>query len=874
MHFARVMVVCVAFAGGVIGTARSNDALPAGAILRLGSTKYRQLEDRLAAILTPDGRSILQYQSPNILRYISVETGKETHTVKLKETLSQYVYMFQITPDGQRLIIYCDDRMRVVNPHTGETLWTYLVVGEPNLARCSLTADGKAERFVYALDQRQNRGNTGKVYVCGTEKGERIAEFDTLQTNIIQAIFSSDCKRLATFGYDPPQKEKEENKSGVVQIWDIDKKKEITRIKTPSSQIWGVKFSIDGKRVYTSGENTPVEEWDIATGKSLRRFVTRGGEGMGLFTSPDGTKLAAASRDGHVQVWDTATGKQLGSGAAYVTFGAEDIAFPADGSVVAFAKFGSGMQLWTIPGKTLTPQAGHFSPVNRIAYTNGGKEILTSSDENKFVRWDAKTGKELASYGCYSHATNRWAAKWSTNSWENGPLSQWSTQDAVLAFDGESFYTSNGAGLALVNLKTGEERHRLSVKKGNVIEGQFDISVDGKRIVANSTTDIRPHRYSIHVWNAKTAESVFDFTYPEEEEESIVRIDEVKNAITPDGTMIASLVYKSDPNSTTSQLDFFAFDLRTKTKIGQTAIATDLGSVSSVIAAMDNRSALVFRHRDSLTVWDIPTVKMLREIPFVGIPAHPCFSPSGRLFAITGSIDDDKKPTRHFVRVIEWASGQVRREIPLESPGQSLCFSPDDTQLAVGTSDSTVLIYDIAESREPLPLIEALHTSDELYDAIRGDSAKHAWDAIRELSRCPEVAIPLLAAKIKPIPKLARPTQEQFAAWMVQLDAPAFAVRESASQSLKAKGIGFVVELQTEIQTTPSPEVKSRLETIVEHLLKPPLPNVWEARAIELLERIGTADAQTLLAKIATGEPTHSLTQDAIASLKRLQLRK
>lgn len=61
---------------------------------------------------------------------------------------------------------------------------------------------------------------------------------------------------------------------------------------------------------------------------------------------------------------------------------------------------------------------------------------------------------------------------------------------------------------------------------------------------------------------------------------------------------------------------------------------------------------------------------------------------------------------------------------------------------------------------------------------------------------------------------------------------------------------------------------------LLEHLLKPPLPNMMEARAIELLERIGTGDAQTLLAKIATGEPTHALTQDAIASLKQLQLKK
>ena len=96
----RGLIACVAFAGGFVGTASADDALPAGAILRLGSTKYRQSEDGKPATITPDGRSILQYQSPNLLRYTSIETGKQTHIVKLKEKLSQYAYMFRIMPDG------------------------------------------------------------------------------------------------------------------------------------------------------------------------------------------------------------------------------------------------------------------------------------------------------------------------------------------------------------------------------------------------------------------------------------------------------------------------------------------------------------------------------------------------------------------------------------------------------------------------------------------------------------------------------------------------------------------------------------------------------------------------------------------------------
>ena len=243
----RGLIACVAFAGGIVGTASSDDALPGGAILRLGSTKYRQSERWTPSTLTPDGRSILQYQSPNILRYFSVETGKQTHTVKLKEKLSQYAYMFRIMPDGQRLIIFCDNRMRVVNPHSGETLWTYLAVGNRNLVKDTYETDGKAERFAYALEEQQNNRETSKVRVRDTRNGDKIVEFDVLQTSSVRSILSSDGKRLATCGHQDSRKEKVEDSAGVVQIWDVDEKKEIARIKTTSSQITSVRFSVDGK---------------------------------------------------------------------------------------------------------------------------------------------------------------------------------------------------------------------------------------------------------------------------------------------------------------------------------------------------------------------------------------------------------------------------------------------------------------------------------------------------------------------------------------------------------------------------------------------------------------------------------------------------
>lgn len=60
-----------------------------------------------------------------------------------------------------------------------------------------------------------------------------------------------------------------------------------------------------------------------------------------------------------------------------------------------------------LPGSKKVKISASRPTVSRIAYANGGKEILTTGDDNKFVRWDAETGKELASYGSHPNATNR-----------------------------------------------------------------------------------------------------------------------------------------------------------------------------------------------------------------------------------------------------------------------------------------------------------------------------------------------------------------------------------------------------------------------------------------------------------------------------------
>jgi hypothetical protein len=77
------------------------------------------------------------------------------------------------------------------------------------------------------------------------------------------------------------------------------------------------------------------------------------------------------------------------------------------------------------------------------------------------------------------------------------------------------------------------------------------------------------------------------------------------------------------------------------------------------------------------------------------------------------------------------------------------------------------------------------------------------------------------------------------------------------------------------LKTTPSPEVRRRIHTLLEALDKKKdvralLPY---RRTIEVLEHMGTREARSLLEEIVLGAPQPSLLEDATASLARLKKR-
>jgi hypothetical protein len=69
----------------------------------------------------------------------------------------------------------------------------------------------------------------------------------------------------------------------------------------------------------------------------------------------------------------------------------------------------------------------------------------------------------------------------------------------------------------------------------------------------------------------------------------------------------------------------------------------------------------------------------------------------------------------------------------------------------------------------------------------------------------------------------------------------------------------------------PSAEARQRAEALLAKLGGPLAGEpLREARAVEVLERLGSAEGKGVLGRLAAGSPGHPLTEEAAAAVRRL----
>ena len=287
----------------------------------------------------------------------------------------------------------------------------------------------------------------------------------------------------------------------------------------------------------------------------------------------------------------------------------------------------------------------------------------------------------------------------------------------------------------------------------------------------------------------------------------------------------------------------------------------------------------------SLIVYDIPTKTELRTFEYsnvgnvANLTSKFALSPDGRLIA-AGLLNFQNDGISGYngrqvskVRIWETATGTVRTDLAgHEGTITTLAFSPDGKSLASGSSDTTILLWDLGGA--PSEKLETLTSSrmNDLFISLGQPAAAKAEQASRLLIAHPTEAIPALKERIKPIARI-KYDQALVSKKIAELDSKRFVVREAAAKELERIGRPALPTINESLKGDVTEDLRDWLTKIRAKVDKPETGEDWllHLRGIEVLERIGTPEAKGVLSEIAEGAPEEVPTRAAKSALARLQ---
>jgi WD40 repeat protein len=871
------------------------DPLPPGALARLGTIRWRHGARASVLAYASGGKEIVTTGPDGVVRVWDATSGKELRRLGKRaepKEADAYLRPAALSADGKRAATTTTDGVRVWDVETGKELrcFKHDVEKWAELVAIALTPDGKGLLISSLGKMVLWDVATGKERKLFENKGGgpgRQGPGDVPQSGVGQVTFSPDGKLLAAPVFEVAVPEKIDVAS--VGLWDVTTGKHVRTIGGPAKDENVVlstaypAFSADGKVIARVGPDGTIRLHDIDTGKEKRSLGEAGKEEIvaGLTFAPGGKTLAALLGDGRIRLYDTANGKllhTLADGPArpadapvqviplrqydVSNSDAPPLAFSPDGKTLAVVPSDNAVRLWDpATGKPVPAPVGHSGAVAELAVSPDGKAVVSYGTDGTLRRWERATGKELSRVTppgdanatalsptgrllAYTDATTvrvrDVAAKKDVVKIElpdNGQgmgqslvdLIRFSNDEKVLAITdltGAVRLCDAGTGKALRSLKLPPvEGAQPGVESGALLS-TLEFSRDGRTLLGVQLMD--------------------------------------------GGAALAAQGKAALPLPPPAPGPAVAEEPKSRVCLWDTATGTLLrhwdapGRVMGATFTPDGR-AVATATADQVAVWEVATGK--ERFHSKGAAGLVSSSPDGRVLAAAGGVSGGTT-----VRLLDLRTGkEFGRLEGHDAEVEALVFAADGKCLVSGSADSTALVWGAAALAPPARRVDeqSAERLNELWSELLDKDASKAFRAAVVLEASPNGAATLLGERIKPIPA---PDAKQLSQWIADLDNDNFEVREKASVEL-----GRLRELARhaleEALKSKSAERRRRAEDLLDRL-KPdatlPPDDLRRLRAIEVLEKVNTADARKLLQTLSRGAEGAWLTREAKATLERL----
>lgn len=917
---AAVMMGLVAFTAiAIVGDAQpragsqpkvdqSGDPLPPGALARMGSLRWRHGDAVSYVAFSSDGKAVLTAANDNTIRLWDRETGKEIRRFDMPgvqpvqpgarpgmvgwNTFGRGSSRIAVSPDGKLLAaVLNNNAIQIWNVETGKEL------------RQFKGPQGYVTSLLFAPDGKSiaARGNDRTTYLIETETGKELRQIKAKQPqaggvrvfvgggviNGAEGVaFSPDSKTIAT-----AEMEFDMQKATVyIKISETDTGKEIRQIDATQGGVSSIAYSPDGKTLaFGSGTNVLLREAD--TGKEIRTINNQGGI-AGLQFAPNSRTLAVKGRDQIVRLFDPSNGNKThelgeaavvaGNNAAFVNFNmpaVRDFAFSHDGKLVGMGG-SQTLRFFTVEtGKEQATGGGHRGAVATVLITPDGKTMISRGADGTIRRWDTADGKELGQF--------------------NEPKG---TTSAVFAPDGKSAALASADGtIRLVAVADGKELH--SVKGHQNGTGALAFSPDSKVLASRGSAD-----GTIRLFDAVKGGEIRQITLPGANPAGPGGVVFIRGGYAGNNGM--TLVFSPDGNTLTTSISPFGniimrnpggappaapvgaihmWDVATGKEIRKITLPANR-NVTNLAYSPDGRLLAAENADQTISLWEIASG---RERALLGTPAgagqpnQPVFigggfggigvpasavsmtiamSPDGSLLAARGADNT--------VRVWEIAHAKDIGSFKGHTGTvQTVAFAPNGKSIASGSTDTTILVWDVSLlSRAPKAEVVELKAKEveTLWADLIGDDAIKAGQSILKLASAPKQTTPFLSTQLKSAVPVDVKKIDQ---WVADLDSANFPKRTKASAELEKLGELAIPALKKILAGQPSPETRRRVEPLLEKLTTGTLSaeQLRLVRAVEVLEKIGGAEARRVLEPLAKGAPGALPTLQAQAVLDRLK---
>jgi WD40 repeat protein len=893
----RCVIFGMTLAGALLScrtaAAQQSEPLPPGAVARLGSIRFRHTNLATFVAFSPDGKWLLSGTGQGSFTLWDRATGRPLHQ------FPGYIRVGLPCPfaagfaDAGKMVAVCDPDGR---PHLwdvasgkdvrvlkGPKAPFYVTAFSPDGKTVLLWNGDQAFRLWDLATDREIRRLTAPAVPA-----------PPLAFGASTVAFSPDGKLLAIGG---TQAHGLGPALNVIRIWEVASGKELPRLNGPANGLVSLALSPDGKLLAASGSNQRVCLYDLGTSNLLRQIGRTTPYISAVVFSPDGKVLAIAAGS-EVEFVDPATGKVV-SRHRGANGHVGCVAYSPDGKTFALGALDNTIRLWDVATDKETDLGnGHRTAVGAVVYSSNGKLIATSAASGAIRLWDSTTGKEL----------RRLVRPWPIKRGASAPLFPGA---ATLAFTkaGKVLAAAWPDGVVcLWDTVSGKELRRA--KRGPLGSQVVAFSAEGDILA-----DVRPDG-RLRLSEVSTGRELLRMTFPHvmgqpgqpagasttaaiafaPDSRTVVQVQQsgMGGVFTGGGGMMGGPVGFSTTiwlweTATGKFRGLVPFDQGTAGTVvwGSTAgggtplYITGMGgnTVRRLVFAPRGRQLLIVASNNA-RLWDLAGNREIRRFDASSAldTFAAAFSPDGKLLALAGQGEFslwDTATGQEVARVGRrpgTAAQTLAPGVGQQGTITALVFSPDGKRLISGAADTTALVWDVAfllregQRRRADPSLKQL---ERLWTDLGGADAEKAYRAIWSLADAKKGAVPFLAERLRPAPRV---DNKRIAQLVADLDSKRFGVRQRATKELDRLGEMAEPELKKVLDGAPGLELQRRVEQLLDKLAGPVTdPERLRAlRAVEVLEQTSTPEARKVLAVLAGGAPQARLTREAQAALERL----